>query len=90
MWRYCLFERDGAGSGQARPRQPAHANETGRTMSKLIHAFIASQSGATAIEYSLIAAGIGLAIITAVQSVGVEVQGPFVDTATGLQKRVSP
>lgn len=59
-------------------------------MSKLIRNFIDCQSGATAIEYSMIAAMIGLAIITAVQSVGVEVQGPFVDTTAGLQKRVSP
>ncbi|MFM9943405.1 MAG: Flp family type IVb pilin [Hyphomicrobiaceae bacterium] len=59
-------------------------------MSQLIRNFIKSESGATAIEYSLIAAGIGLAIITAVQSVGQEVKGPFSDTAAGLQKRVSP
>lgn len=60
------------------------------SMPKLLHKFMACQSGATAIEYSLIAAMIGLAIITAVQNVGIEVQGPFRDTTTGLQKRVSP
>lgn len=56
----------------------------------LIRKFLACQSGATAIEYGLIAGLIGIAIISAVQAVGVEVQGPFVDATTGLQQRVSP
>ncbi len=35
-------------------------------MIKLLHRFIADKSGATAIEYGLIAAGIAVAIIVAV------------------------
>ena len=46
-----------------------------------------NESGATAIEYSLIAAMIGLVIITVLTSVGTELQGPFSDAASGLKGR---
>jgi pilus assembly protein Flp/PilA len=39
-------------------------------MSKFISRFLKDESGATAIEYGLIAAGIAVAIIAAVNSVG--------------------
>jgi len=39
-------------------------------MLNLFSRFISNESGATAIEYGLIAAGIAVAIIAAVQSVG--------------------
>ncbi len=39
-------------------------------MIKLLHRFIADKSGATAIEYGLIAAGIAVAIIVAVGLLG--------------------
>jgi pilus assembly protein Flp/PilA len=39
-------------------------------MRKFLADFVADESGATAIEYGLIAAGIAVAIIAAVQSVG--------------------
>ena len=39
-------------------------------MKSLISKFFKDESGATAIEYGLIAAGIAIAIITAVQGVG--------------------
>jgi pilus assembly protein Flp/PilA len=39
-------------------------------MNKLVSRFIKDESGATAIEYALIAAGIAIAIITAVNGVG--------------------
>jgi pilus assembly protein Flp/PilA len=39
-------------------------------MRKFLADFLTSESGATAIEYGLIAAGIAVAIIAAVQSVG--------------------
>ena len=39
-------------------------------MRNLVSRFISNESGATAIEYGLIAAGIAVAIIAAVQSVG--------------------
>jgi pilus assembly protein Flp/PilA len=39
-------------------------------MTKLVARFIKNESGATAIEYGLIAAGISLAIIAAVNGLG--------------------
>ncbi|MCB1556400.1 MAG: Flp family type IVb pilin [Alphaproteobacteria bacterium] len=42
-----------------------------------IHAFVASEEGATAIEYGLIAAGISLAIVAAVFAFGDELQTVF-------------
>ena len=41
-----------------------------RSFGKLMRRFGANQSGATAIEYGLIAAGIGMAIITVVFNLG--------------------
>ena len=47
-------------------------------MKSLILSFFKDETGATAIEYGLIAAGIAIAIITAVQGVGTELSGNFV------------
>lgn len=46
---------------------------------------VADQSGATAIEYALIASGIALVIITTVNSLGTTVSGMFSSVATSLQ-----
>ena len=46
-------------------------------MKKLFFDFLSDQSGATAIEYALIAAGIGIAIITAVNALGTEISSKF-------------
>jgi pilus assembly protein Flp/PilA len=43
-------------------------NEVGTAMKSLILTFFKDESGATAIEYGLIAAGIAIAIITAQQA----------------------
>ena len=51
--------------------------------------FIRNESGATAIEYSLIAAFIATVIITAVSAVGTEVTSTFNGVETGLKKRVT-
>jgi pilus assembly protein Flp/PilA len=53
-------------------------------MNKLIKRFAADESGATAIEYGLIAAGIAVAIIAAVQALGTAISGTFRDVATAL------
>ena len=39
--------------------------------------FVKDESGATAIEYGLIAAGIAVAILTAVQALGTSLSGLF-------------
>jgi pilus assembly protein Flp/PilA len=46
-------------------------------MKNLVSRFVNDESGATAIEYGLIAAGIALIIITAVQLVGTRLEGTF-------------
>jgi pilus assembly protein Flp/PilA len=47
--------------------------------------FLSDQSGATAIEYGLIAAGIALAIITTVNTLGTNLNGQFTSINTGLK-----
>jgi len=47
--------------------------------------FLADESGATAIEYGLIAAGISLAIIAAVQGLGTNLNGKFTSINASLQ-----
>ncbi len=51
----------------------------------LIKRFIADESGATAIEYGLIAAGIALAIITVVNGLGTNLKGKFTAISTSLK-----
>ena len=51
----------------------------------LISKFLADESGATAIEYALIAASICLAIIVAVQSIGPTLNTKFTAVNTALQ-----
>jgi pilus assembly protein Flp/PilA len=46
-------------------------------MKNLIARFVKDESGATAIEYGLIAAGIALAIITIVNGLGSNLQNKF-------------
>jgi len=54
-------------------------------MKKMLKEFIADESGATAIEYGLIAAGIALAIIAAVQGVGTKLSANFGKISTSLK-----
>lgn len=54
---------------------------------KTLMRFVKDESGATAIEYGLIAALIGVVIIGAVTAVGTEVKGTFTDIETGLKAR---
>ena len=53
-------------------------------MTKMIWKFWRDQSGATAIEYGLIAAGISLAIITVVQGLGSNLNVKFTSLKTKL------
>jgi pilus assembly protein Flp/PilA len=46
-------------------------------MRKFAMRFLKNESGATAIEYGLIAAGIAVAIIAAVQALGTALNGTF-------------
>jgi pilus assembly protein Flp/PilA len=54
-------------------------------MRKTIVNFVKDQAGATAIEYGLIAAGISIAIIVAVNGLGVTLNGSFTNVNTQLR-----
>jgi pilus assembly protein Flp/PilA len=54
-------------------------------MKNLLARFAKDESGATAIEYALIAAGIALAIITAVNSLGTVLSNKFGAISTSLK-----
>jgi pilus assembly protein Flp/PilA len=54
-------------------------------MKNLIARFVKDQSGATAIEYGLIAAGISLAIIAVVNGLGTNLSGKFTSINNSLK-----
>jgi pilus assembly protein Flp/PilA len=54
-------------------------------MQNFISQFLRNDSGATAIEYGLIAAGIAVVIVTAVKLVGTNLTGTF-NTVAGAVK----
>jgi pilus assembly protein Flp/PilA len=51
----------------------------------IIKSFFKDESGATAIEYGLIAAGIAIAIITAVNGLGTKLSSNFDQISTSLK-----
>ena len=54
-------------------------------MKNLVSRFVKDESGATAIEYGLIAAGIAIAIITAVHGLGSKLSSNFNTISTSLK-----
>ena len=59
-------------------------------MYSLFRTFLREESGATSIEYGLIAAGIGVALITLVGQVGAEISSIFNGVYLDLQGFSSP
>ncbi len=55
-------------------------------MSKLFARFVKDESGATAIEYGLIAALIALAIMVGARAVGTSLDALFTEVATELDR----
>lgn len=53
-------------------------------MISLLRAYLANESGATAIECGLVAALIALAIIGGLTALGTNISTPFEDAAAGL------
>ena len=53
-------------------------------MSELASRFLSDESGATVIEYALIATGVFLGIISVVRQVGVILNTPFVKVTNNL------
>jgi pilus assembly protein Flp/PilA len=54
-------------------------------MKNLVSRFVENESGATAIEYGLIAAGISVAIIAVLQGVGSRLNTTFTTVQTALR-----
>lgn len=54
-------------------------------MKAMLSTFLRDETGATAIEYGLIAAGIAIAIIAAVNGVGTGVSSVFTSVSTSLK-----
>ena len=54
-------------------------------MTNLVTRFVRDESGATAIEYGLIAAGISVAIIAVVQGLGSRLNTTFTSVSTALK-----
>jgi pilus assembly protein Flp/PilA len=54
-------------------------------MTNLVKRFVKDDSGATAIEYGLIAAGISVAIIAVVQGLGTKLNTTFTSVQTALK-----
>jgi pilus assembly protein Flp/PilA len=59
-------------------------------MKNLLARFVKDESGATAIEYALIAAGIGVAIIAAVNALGTAISAKFGYIGGELAKTPTP
>ena len=53
-------------------------------MKTLVTRFVKDESGATAIEYGLIAAGISVAIITVVNTLGSQLKSTFTNISSQL------
>jgi pilus assembly protein Flp/PilA len=57
----------------------------GATSMRIVSRFVRDESGATAIEYGLIAAGIAIAIIAAVNALGTALDAKFDSITTALK-----
>jgi pilus assembly protein Flp/PilA len=56
-----------------------------QVMLRVLRAFVRDESGATAIEYSLIAGGIALAIIATVKGIGPKINTTFSSISSQLK-----
>ena len=54
-------------------------------MPVVVRRFLSDESGATAIEYGLIAAGISIAIIAVVKNIGITLNTKFTSVSTQLR-----
>jgi pilus assembly protein Flp/PilA len=52
---------------------------------RLLNRFLRSETGATSIEYAIIAAGLSIAIVTVVGSLGSSVNTMFTSVSAGLR-----
>jgi pilus assembly protein Flp/PilA len=68
-----------------RPTRVDHCGSKELQMKTLVSRFVKDESGATAIEYGLIAAGISVAIIAVVQGIGTNLVTKFTAVQAGLK-----
>ena len=54
-------------------------------MRRLISKFLSDESGATAIEYCIIAAGISIVIVVAVNGIGTQLNDKFTSVNTSIK-----
>ena len=54
-------------------------------MRRLLARFVDDECGATAIEYALLAGGISIVIVTAVNGVGTALSAKFADVSTSIK-----
>jgi pilus assembly protein Flp/PilA len=73
---------------QLRSLKPIVTQE--KQMFNLVQKFIKDESGATSIEYGLIAAGIGVALVTIVNGVGSEIKALFEGLTSDLNTFNNP
>jgi pilus assembly protein Flp/PilA len=71
--------------GQSRAADDRIATKGGLIMAQLISRFSKDETAATAVEYSLLAGGIALAIVGVVQALGTQVKIPFTTMSTALK-----
>ena len=60
-------------------------SSTRELMGVSVRRFVRDESGATAIEYAMIASGIAVAIATTIASLGSNVKGLYSSVATAMQ-----
>ena len=54
-------------------------------MRSLLSSFLSDQSGATAIEYALVAMGISIVIVAAVNGIGTRLNSTFTEVSTSIK-----
>jgi pilus assembly protein Flp/PilA len=81
----CEFTHPHIFSNYSSPRTGLLGAKGANFMSQLLCRFLNDQSGATAIEYGLIAAGISVAIIAAVNGIGTKLNTSFGSISTQLK-----
>jgi pilus assembly protein Flp/PilA len=62
-----------------------HEASTGVLMRRLIFEFLNNESGATAIEYCIIASGISIVIVVAVKGIGLGLNDKFTQVNTSIK-----
>jgi pilus assembly protein Flp/PilA len=60
-------------------------NSARQALGSAVRRFLCDESGATAIEYAMIASGIAVAIATTIVSLGSTVKGLYTGVATAMQ-----